>query len=69
MQDIMMNVYAFVLAFAAYELGQVELNLVGRRLKLALATPSRADEEEGYLAADVAAEDHVVLDFFVVLGF
>ena len=57
MQDIMMNVYAFVLAFAAYELGQVELNLVGRRLKLALATPSDAGEEEGLLAAAVAAEE------------
>ena len=52
-QEVMCNVYAFVLAFAAYELSGVEATLVGRKLRLELDQPTDAAEE---LALDAAMD-------------
>ena len=52
-QEVMCNVYAFVLAFAAYELSGVEATLVGRKLRLELDQPTDAAAE---LALDAAID-------------
>lgn len=54
LQEVMMNVYAFVLAFVSYELSNVDVNLVGRKLQFSLGVPSEVDER---LAAEKAKEE------------
>ena len=54
LQEVMMNVYAFVLAFASYELSNVDVNLVGRKLQFSLGVPSEVDER---LAAEKMKEE------------
>ena len=39
-QEVMCQVYAFVLAFAAFELSNVNMNIVGRKLSFRLAAPA-----------------------------
>ena len=54
LQEVMMNVYAFVLAFVSYELSNVDVNLVGRKLQFSLGVPSEVDER---LAAEKMKEE------------
>jgi len=61
LQEVLMNAYSFVLAFAAYELNNVDITLVGRKLEVSLGTPSELDDSLAKLAAVEESEFNVRL--------